>query len=303
MKEKQKRHVAVYRFDEHNGAFFFWHKARLKGAFRAPLDLFHIDAHSDMGRPNFFRSSLYALAGPDALDYYEKFSRDELNIQNFIYPAVLSGVVRNVYFFYPRWREFRPAKGIIQVGSAFGEGKIIKYPNWLDKKNHQKTVQKALPDLKKFFYRAGSINQMPRRRTVILDIDLDYFACRDSVQNNRRFRLRITGDQFRDRKAFLRDESIRLSGLEFTFKKEKRQPVVIIGFQKVPEKAHLPAHDEIRKEADLLVQTLGERSVRPAVITLCRSRISGYCPAEYASAVEAVLIKRLSELYTLHLEN
>ncbi len=254
-----------------------------------------------MGRQRIFRNSIYSPAGLEALSYFEKFSKEELNIQNFIYPAILNGLVRNVYFFFPEWRKFKSARTTIQVGSVFGEGKIIKYPTWLNRNAHQAAVDKALPDLKKFSFLSRPIDQMPRKRQVILDIDLDYFACRDSVQNNWEYRLEITSEQYRRKEAFLKDKTIRFSGLEFTFKKNKRQPVVIIAFRKIPEKAYKPDFDEIRKNLDILIRTLSERAIRPAVITLCRSRISGYCPAEYVRFIEDDLEKKLAKIYSLRI--
>lgn len=36
------------------------------------------------------------------------------------------------------------------------------------------------------------VDRMPKNRKVILDIDLDYFACRDSILNQMSYELEIT---------------------------------------------------------------------------------------------------------------
>lgn len=302
MNEKLRNKIILYRFDEHNLAFHYWKKAFIEENIQSPLDLFHVDAHADMGRPSTFRESLYVPLEHDPLKYHKRFASKELNIQNFIYPAVLGGLVRNVYFFFPRWRNFKPMRSRIQIGSAFGEGKIIKYPPRLARGAHQATITRAIPDLTRFSFVSGLIERMPHRRKVILDIDLDYFACQDSIQNKWEYKLEITPSQYRDRGFFLRDETIGFSGLRFAFKKLKRRHVAIVSMRKVPEKAHMPSHQEIRESVDLLVSTLRRRSILPVVITLCRSRISGYCPKKYGKFIENLLLKKLSEIYSLEID-
>ena len=142
MSEKKKKEVTIYCFEEHNRAFYFWQKARLEGLIKTPLDLFHIDAHADMGRPSTFHNALYALRGINALNYYDKFSQEELNIQNFIYPAVLNGLIRNVYFFYPFWRKYKPTRARMRIGSAFGEGQVITYPGRPESKKRKRPRKK-----------------------------------------------------------------------------------------------------------------------------------------------------------------
>ncbi|MBN2399940.1 MAG: UPF0489 family protein [Candidatus Aminicenantes bacterium] len=303
MIEQKKQSINLYRINEHNEAFFYWQKSRLEGIIDENSDIFHIDAHDDMARPRLFRNSLYPSPGTDPLDHYERFAREELTIANFIFPAVLGGVVGNVYFFYPEWRNFKPRRATIRIASAFGEGRIIKYPGPIASDARTKTVDKALPDMKAFTYTALPVGRMPRKKKVILDIDLDYFACRDSVQNNWHYRLDITPDQYRHADTFLKNATLPFSGLEFTFKLEGETPVAVISFRKVSENAHLPTHEEIIGAIDLLTRTLVERAVRPAVITVCRSRFSGYCPAEYIKFIEDALLKNLAAIYPLNLHD
>jgi hypothetical protein len=299
----KEREIPVYRFDEHNEAFFYWRKARHEGLFIAPLDLFHIDAHADMARPSEFRTPLHLAdeAEVDPLEYYRAFSRDELTIANFIYPAVLGGLVRNVHFIFPAWRKFKPHRSRVRIASVFGEGKIIKYPAWLARDTHPRAVDKALPDLKTFSYLSHPADRMPRRRAVILDIDLDYFACRDSVQNKYQYRLEITRDQFMNRDAFLTDPTIPFSRLEFAFRDEDGRCSVAVAFQKTPDQVHLPDADEIRREVDGLVDTIVERKISPRLITICRSRVSGFCPAELAGSIEERLLQKLADAFPIRL--
>lgn len=297
------RDIPVYLCDEHNEAFFYWQKARREAVFSGPLDLFHVDAHADMARPSEFRTPLHLADRDDVdpLEYYGRFARDELTIANFIYPAVLGGLVKNVHFIYPAWRKFKPRRSKIQIASVFGEGKIIKYPAWLARDTHAQTVNKALPDLKAFAYISQPAERMPGKRTVILDIDFDYFACRDSVQNTYEYRLSITPDQYRNRDAFLADPTLSFSRLEFAFQEDDGRHSVVISFRKGPDQTHLPGQDEIDREVTALVDTLVAHKIKPALITMCRSRISGFCPTEYVAPIEAALLNRLAAAFPIRL--
>ena len=125
----KRQSVPIYVFDEHNEAFYFWHKAKHDGYINESLDLFHVDAHNDMGRVEKFKKSIYF---PDNsqdgyLKYYENIAKNELNLGNFIMPAVLNGLIKNVYFIYPLWRNYKPRRTKFNICSAFGEGRVLKY--------------------------------------------------------------------------------------------------------------------------------------------------------------------------------
>jgi hypothetical protein len=286
--------VPLYVVDEHNEAFYCWHKAHAEGCLNEPLDLFHVDAHDDMGRPGTFRSSLYAPSdSPDGnAEYYRDFANTELHNGNFIIPAVLGGLVRNVYFIYPKWRKFKPGRKRFNVSSVFGEGKIMKY-GMKAEENMEGRMHKALPDFTSYSYCMRDIDGIPRNRRVILDIDLDYFACRDSIQNQFRYELAITAEQYRNRDALLSDKTLAFAGLSFEFLERDGGYAVQVAPALGKDVAHLPAKDEVTAEIGALVDALRARKIRPVVVTIARSCISGYCPADYVSMIERELTRKL----------
>jgi hypothetical protein len=292
------REVPVYTFDEHNEAFYYWHVARRRGFLDGPLDLVHVDAHDDMGLADKYERSLYCPDGTDEADYlayYRAFADEQLDIASFIVPAVLGGVVRNVYFVYPAWRTMKPARRRLNVCSAFGEGKVIKHG--LDLRGEvDRRVNLAYPDLRRFTYHVLPLEKLPQRRRVVLDIDLDFFACRDTVRNLYSYELEISAEQFAAREQFLADASLRWAGLEFAFAEKDGRYVAQVAHKKVPESVHLPADEEIREEVGKLVDTLALKGIRPAAVTVCRSCFSGYCPGEYVQAVEAEVLRGLERL-------
>jgi hypothetical protein len=293
------KRVPAWIVNEHNEAFFYWQKARIDGLLPEALDLFHIDAHDDMGRPKRFNQSLYfqPSSGKDELDFYQQFARTELNISNFIFPGVLLGLIRNIYFVYPPWRPFKPARRKWSVCSAFGEGIALKYDVKADARN-DRLIGKAFPDLKTFSFISGKAERLPRKRRVILDIDMDYFACRDSTQNFMAYELEITRGQFENQDTFMADNTLPFSGLDFDFVERQGRCFARVSKNKVEETSHMPSEEEVVQEIDALVEVLRKKQVRPMVITLCRSCNSGFCPDDYSQFIEPVLMEKLLPLIT-----
>jgi hypothetical protein len=294
----RKAGTPIYVFDEHHEAFFWWETARAEGLIATPLDLFHVDAHEDMDRPRHFRQSVYFRGRPEKgslAEYYRKFVSEELHISNFIIPAVLDGIVKNVYFIYPPWKKLRPGRTSMSVCSVFGEGQHLKYDARV-KQGSQGDFDRVFPDSKVFRLFRRDITGIPSRRKVILDIDLDYFACRDSILNHMSYTLEVSREQFVNRGIVLNDPTLPYSRLEMDFSETGGRYLARISFKKTPEVSHLPSKEEIRGDIEAFAKSLTHKGVRPAVVTISRSCHSGYCPEEYAEFVERELIDALREL-------
>jgi len=292
--------IPVYVFDEHNLAYYYWHKAKYEKVFKKPLDLFHIDAHEDMGCITKLDQSIYSDdAREKALEYHRKIAQECLGNGFFILPAVLNGLVKNVYFIFPQWRNCKAQKKQFNIASAFGEGKIIKH-NLMLGKDPDPLTSSTCPDLTPYRFTRCPAEKMPVNRKVILDIDLDYFACRDTILNHMQYELEITKEQFLKRnETILSDNTLAYSGLDFTFSTRAGRYYATVSHRKIKEISHLPSEDEIAYEITKLVQTVKSKKVQPAMVTICRSSTSGYCPREYSRFIEEKLLQELESLYSI----
>lgn len=291
--------LPTYVFNEHNEAYYFWQKARYDGHLNDALDIFHVDAHSDMGTLKRLSNTLYwtKKAQGDYLGHYHQIAYQGMDIANFIIPAVLNGIIKNIYFICPDWRKCKRSVRKSNVATAFGAGKVFKH-NIKIKESEKAKILFAYPDLKEYSYIRTDIGRVPARRKVILDIDLDYFACTDSVTNRMSYELAITEDQYQNRNKFIEEnKSLQYSGLEIEFKKYQCNYVAIVRFKKGDDRDHFPTKAEIKREVDKLVTVLKIKNIRPAVITICRSSISGYCPPQYFQMIEDYLLKQLQSCF------
>jgi hypothetical protein len=285
--------------DEHQEAFGWWCRARAEGLLPRPLDLIHLDAHDDMDvPPPFDRSVQGLLPGPcvpyDA-DGIGDFIRKNLHLSAFIVPAVLMGLVDNVHVVLPAWHPLRRPRRRTSVCSIFGEGRVLRL-GLAPAVPGDPQFARLFPDRKAFTWHRRRLESLPRRRAIVLDIDLDYFACRESILNHMSFRLEITPAQFEAREAFLANPILAPSRLVFGFLKAGGRYFADISFVKTPEVAHLPDEAAIVGEIERLMRTLREKSLRPAVVTVSRSRFTGYCPAEIGCRIEPLLVEALLTL-------
>lgn len=82
----------LYLFDNHNHAYYFWHKAKSQGVISDNNILYHVDEHSDMRRPEKI------LSKEDSNDLQKVFcyTNFDLNVGNYIIPAIETWLIQEV---------------------------------------------------------------------------------------------------------------------------------------------------------------------------------------------------------------
>lgn len=295
------RKIPTYIADEHNLAFYFWHKAKADGYLEEAIDLFHVDAHPDMMFPQTLKNSLYCSKKHknDYLKYYRNIAKNCLHIGNFILPAVLNDIIKNVYYIYPDWKlDFKFKRSQAAICSMFGEGKQLRC-SLNTKEDYFDNIKKALkvfPDLKHFNYYHTPLEKIPKNRKSILDIDLDFFACKDYFY----YDLEVNKSQFSKREKLLKDPTIIVGSIKFKFRKKGSKYFVRVSHERAKTPTHIPTKKEIKDKINKFKKHLTIKRVRPAVITISRSK-SGYCPKERCKFIENELLEALRQLYDISL--
>jgi hypothetical protein len=146
LRERRAQSLAapVYIFDNHNHAFYFWQLERLSGTLKNGSLLIHVDQHKDSRVPGTFLSD----EGLKSADQIFKYTNTVLNVGNFIPAAQKSGLA----------------------------GKVIN----VDSSESLAAIGGDLAALR------GDSGECVGRaaRTIILDIDLDFFAPELDYINN-----------------------------------------------------------------------------------------------------------------------
>ncbi|WP_445627681.1 UPF0489 family protein [Nostoc sp. DSM 114167] len=286
--------IPVFIMEEHHEAFWIWHYAISQNIIpKSKNILLHIDEHSDMATPRFTRS-LSSLNG-NFQEIYE-FTYRQLNIASFIIPAVYQRVFDRVFWLRPRLKE--PSSEFMCVYACDPEETIFLTKN-------VKNIGAFLldPKYKTAKYTCLTVkDEFPENQTVVLDIDLDYFSCNNRYFNDKG-KIEITKDQYQ---SFQRDN---YQFLRITYGSSIRAEIedgkYYLLFNQFPETELFPnilklSEDKILERIDHLIDFLVQKKVEVSMIDICRSRISGYTPADQCQFIEDNLLKRLGELYELN---
>ncbi|MFA6384832.1 MAG: UPF0489 family protein [Candidatus Omnitrophota bacterium] len=178
----------VFLFEDHDVSLKIWRKNRIKG-----LDLVHVDAHMDFG---FHEAEPVdaILAGArsvaelkrkleysQAYSYFEKDLSKQIDIGNYIYPAMLDGIVRDFYWVVPGGsREFAASVKTIavmlrQLIRMEGSGAAISHP---------RRDLMAVEILGRRLY-VCTLDSLPvQKKPAILDIDVDFLVIKSVITGN-----------------------------------------------------------------------------------------------------------------------
>lgn len=86
------RGVPTVVMDNHNHAFYFWFEACRQGHLRPGATLIHLDQHRDTRVPD------RALPGDATLEDAFRYTNFQLNVGNYVVPAINAGLVGEVQF-------------------------------------------------------------------------------------------------------------------------------------------------------------------------------------------------------------
>lgn len=289
--------VPLIIMEEHHEAFFIWHYGYFNGLINPVGNtLLHVDAHKDMVCQSL-NSSIDELADDLSQIYY--YGYQELGIASFIIPAIYRGIINN-FTFLSRYDAYSGKKTTRYVASYQSGGKFFKTAEVNNLLPLQLQATKT-PWGKYQFYSYQEIglgSKFNTKQSLILDIDLDYFSCDNSLSSVEK-KIEITPEAYHD---FINNKyhPFRIMpAAALTAKKEAdRYYLHYNEWQEVPnlQKASLELID---KRINHFVSFLKENNLRPKLIDICRSHLSGYTPKDQWQYIEKRLLEGLNRLYNL----
>lgn len=293
--------IPLFIMEEHHEAFYIWSYGyfnRLINPFGNTL--LHVDAHSDMCVMGY-RTSLDELE--EDLEQVLNFVYSELGIADFLLPAVYQGVFNNI-----TWLNNNPTSPgknhNMYVASAQPEGKYFKTGEinnflrpYLQKENNKWGKHQFFT-----YQELGLKSEFKTSQPLVLDIDIDYF-CSDNSLSSVEKKIEITKeayDEFRDnRYHFFRI----LPMASYSVGKEKGH--FYLYYSEMQEEPGRPvlSSEMIIQRIHKFGEFLTKNQVEPKMIDLCRSRYSGYTPAQQWEFIESELLKVLKEIYDLDIHH
>lgn len=294
------KELNVYIIEEHHEAYFIWKYALSLGLINPKNNvLLHFDEHSDMATPTL-NIPLKHLNGDltDILDWTYK----ELNIANFIIPALHESLFDKVYWI----KQFHPKpnaeghKMYVRSHNGQGERLITKEESLLE--GFKDDIPDLLNTISRYRYYKCHVDDLTSINDVCLDIDLDYFSCNQDPLK-KELRIEISKSEYEE---FIKNPYHRMNFYEFgrvdACEENGKYFFVLNGYVykfKSPIKVE---EEEILKRIDAVADVLKSKDIQPQIITICRSRFSGYTPDDQWQFIEEHLLEKIGQLYNIKVQ-
>ncbi len=299
--------VATFIIEEHNEAFFIWNYA-IRNNIIAPVDniLLHVDEHADFELPVFISPVI-----TDTPDYQSllDYTRENLSIDDFIIPCIYQGVFKQINWMRQK-HSYTNKNRNLHLALIHQEPELplrqpalrqneMSYFYLFDKK-----FKAALFDPKhksvNYSYITTDTDSLDFKEnsSIILDLDLDYFF--SDEQNAGTFKIQITEQEYMAYKNNtyhkMRFMGSRINAIKednaYYYTYQSRQNYLNPQFD--------PA--EVCHNIEKFSFFLEEHNIKPDLISICRSRFSGYTPAEHWQWIEDELLNALAKHYHIRIE-
>lgn len=299
MQEKGK--IPLFIVEEHHEAFFIWAYACFKG-FINPYGntLLHVDSHEDMVS-ELLEKSIDELSD-DPKEIYE-YVYKEFGIASFIVPAIYRGLINQLIYLH-RYDAFCGEEINKYVVSYQSEGKFFKIGdvNPLIRMQLEGAEQKWGNHQFYRYQEMGVASQFKTSQALILDIDLDYFSCDNSL-SSAKTKIEITKEAYLDFQNNKYHPFRIMPAAALTVSQEENR--YYISYHEWQEIPGLPkiSFDRIDKRIAKFMDFLKRNHIKPDLIDICRSRLSGYTPEEHWEYIEKKLLTGLGELYDIEISS
>lgn len=278
--------------EEHHEAFHVWHRARQAG-WIAPRgnSLLHIDEHSDWDFPRLTRPILSAQAPrEEALS----FTREQLHIGNFIWPAVYLDTFGQVLWCRANVVKEHPANRMFIVATDEHRREFVTG------RTPHETVSIGYGEPHFVHHQMIPLtHELEPMGPLTMGICLDFFSGW-VYPKPADARLEITAAEAR---RFREDpyHFLRLApGSRVRLSEEDGRHVLVFNDYGYEEWPRLRVDEaEIDRRVARVCELLARRPLDMRLITISRSRLSGYTPADQWEYIERRMIEGLRRLYDI----
>jgi len=324
----KNRSIPVVIVEEHNQAFYAWWWAKEMGYFDGSATLFHFDAHQDMSMPYLDVSVYNAMkyrSREERCRWVKNFVDEHLDIGAFIIPAICAGLIQNIYFLRPdwdnhtqrvKWRKYhriigtRGGEGCEFIGGTLNRSLVPPMISWdilpgdyacSDIDSIRKDLHGVLPDAVEYLYVETALDYLPKKKKIIIDIDLDYFSCMRSPAIREPIEIEITEKYYQKHKES-QYYPLRYAGFRPQFHKRGEHYFLLLEPFRYTVEDKLNTEIGIKKLVDRVIRSIEKLDCLPYLLTICRSRISGYTHVDQVDFIQATLLEGLSQVIRGHLD-
>lgn len=282
--------INTFIVEEHHEAFIVWSHALKNNILRKNSCLFHFDDHADF-RTAIFDTSINELVHK-SMDEIKTFVYQEMKIDTFIAPAIYWGLFDEFIWIKNGMRH--SSSGDLYMRSYNNEGKKLAITKG------QVDVKGLIPFRYKKLSSSAFKNLQPdSSKAAVLDIDLDYFSCCEIPSLSNTVVIEITESEYHD---FINNRYHYLNFVTGFIKAVHENGsffYVLNGYKEKYISDREVSIEVISSRIDELVSDLETKNLKPDLITICRSRFSGFTPEHQWEIIEDTLLSRLSDIYEL----
>lgn len=285
--------INTFIIEEHHEAFFIWMYAYQKQIIGFDNDLLHFDDHSDMSPPRL--NTALTFDNLKTINKVKEFTYSELGISSFILPAVYINIVKNIFWFKI---DRKPQETFDMFLKSYQDD----YRYLITGKKEALLPQQISKTTKFYEYHKLSLKATDKDFTsnrVLLDIDLDFFSCIDNPYHEKEVIIEITADEYNsfisNKYNYLKFitnniEAVNNNGSYFYIINNHR--FIYPSPRQVSEKEILTRIEDFKNY-------LITKNITPNLITICRSRFSGFTPENQWQFIENAVRKVLSDVYNI----
>ncbi|UKB86353.1 UPF0489 family protein [Chryseobacterium sp. MEBOG06] len=256
-------------------------------------DLLHFDDHSDMSPPRL--NTVLTFDHLKTIEKVKEFTYSELGIASFMLPAVYLEIVNNIFWFKI---DRKPEETFDMFLKSYQDDdrflitgkKETLLPHQISKSTQYYQYHKlSLSDTDKVF----------TSNKVLLDIDLDFFSCIDNPYHEKDVVIEITEEEYN---SFLSNKYHYLRFITNNIEAVENKGsyfYVINNHRFIYPSPREVSQEEILTRINSFKNYLITKNITPELITICRSRFSGFTPENQWEFIEKSLLEALSDVYNI----